>query len=157
MASQADWIGYRKAAFEAFLSKDLTVLDSAYGKEHYFYSVYVHGLASFRFQYGMLPLLIMLLLLVLVVIFLWNWNQTDIFLNQCTRYLAIGYILKISASFILQVNMIVSPYMEFPFTGMDMAEILLPIILVYENYRRTKEVKIQMETTLAVSYNRYRR
>lgn len=132
MALQGDWVGYRKATFEAFLSRDLTVLDSAYGKEHYLYSVYGHGLASIRFRYGMLPLLVMLLLLVLVVILLWNWNQKDIFLNQCARYLAIGYILKMSVSFILQANMIVSPYMEFPFTGMDIAEILLPILLVHK-------------------------
>lgn len=102
----------------------------------------------------MLPLLVMLLLLVLLVISLWNWIQKDIFLSQCARYLAIGYILKMSVSFTLQANMIVSPYMEFPIIGMDIAEILLPILLVYEDYHRTKEVKIQAETTLAVSYNR---
>lgn len=39
-------------------------------------------------------------------------------------------------------NMIVSPYVEFPFSGMDIAEILLPILLVYEAYRRTKGVLI---------------
>lgn len=138
MDSQADWIGYRKTALEAFFSRDLTVLDGTYGKEHYLYSVYGHGLTSIWFRHGMLPLLIMLLLLVLLVISLWDWNQKDIFLNQCARSLAIGYILKMSASFILQVNMIVSPYMEIPFTGMDIAEILLPILLVYEDYRRTK-------------------
>lgn len=139
--SQADWGGYRKAAFKAFLTKNLTTLDSAYGRESYWYPICCgHGLASIRFQYGMLPLLIMLLCLVLVIILLWNWNQNDIFLNQCARYLAVGYILKMSAAFILQANMIVLPYMEFPFSGMDIAEILLPVLLVYESCCRTKDV-----------------
>lgn len=105
-------------------------------------SVYGHGLASIRFRYGILPLLVMLLLLVLTVILLWNWNQKDRFLKQCTGYLAVGYMLKMSASFILQANLVVSPYMEFPFRGMDMAEILLPILLVYEGYRRIKNEEV---------------
>ena len=113
-------------------------MNSVYVKEHYLLSAYGHGLASIRFRYGMLPLLVMLLLLTMFVIFLWNCNQKDVFHNQCARYLAIGYIMKMSVAFILQANMIVSPYMEFPFSGMDIAEVLLPILLVYENYRQTK-------------------
>lgn len=54
---------------------------------------------------------------------------------------------------VLQVNMIVSPYMESPFNGKDIAELWLPVLLVYENYRWTKEVKMQQETTLTVSGN----
>lgn len=147
--SKVDWVGYRKAAFEAFISNNLTVLDSAYGKERYLYSVYGHGLTSIRFRYGMLPLLLMLLLLIFVVIILWNWNQKDIFLNQCARYLAISYLLKMSAAFILQANMIVSPYTEFPFSGMDIGEIFLPILLVYESCRRTKDVNMQINEVTA--------
>ncbi len=140
-ALQAEWIGYRKAAFSAFLSGNLSTLDTVYRKEHYQYVLDGHGLAAIRFKFGMLPLLVMAFLVVLFIIFLWNWRQKDSFLNQCARYLAIGYILKTSMAVVLQANMVVSPYMEFPFTGRDVAELWLPILLVYENYRRTKEVK----------------
>lgn len=135
--SQVDWVGYRKAAFEAFLSRDLTILDHSYGKEKYMYSVCGDGLTSIRFRCGLLPVLVMVLLLLLFVILLWNWNREDILLNQCAGYLAISYILKMSIAFILQANMIVSPYMEFPFTEKDIAAILLPILLVCESSRRT--------------------
>ncbi len=90
----------------------------------------------------LLYFIIVLLLLVLTVILLWNWNQKDRFLNQCAGYLAVGYMLKMSVSFILQANLVVSPYMEFPFSGMDMAEILLPILLVYEGCHRTKNEEV---------------
>lgn len=139
-ASQVDWVGYRKAAFEAFLSRDLTILDHAYGKEKYMYSVCGDGLTSIRFRCGLLPVLVMVLLLLLFVILLWNWNREDILLNQCAGYLAISYILKMSIAFILQANMIVSPYMEFPFTEKDIAAILLPILLVCESSRRSRHL-----------------
>lgn len=139
-ASQVDWTGYRRAAFEAFLSGDLTVLDHAYSKEKYLYSVYGNGLTAIRFRHGMLPVLAMALLLVLLVIFLWNWSREDALLNQCARCLAAGYILKMCIALILQANMIVSPFMEFPFTGKDMAEIMLPVLLVYESYRRRRRL-----------------
>lgn len=138
--SQVDWIGYRKAAFEAFLSGDLTVLDHTYRKEKYMYSVYGDGLTSIRFRCGMLPVLVMVLLLVWLVIFLWNWNLEDAFLSQCARCLAIGYILKMCIVLILQANMILSSPMKFPFTEMDMAEIMLPVLLVYESYRQRRHL-----------------
>ena len=156
-ALQAEWIGYRKAAFSAFLSGNLSTLDTVYRKEHYRYLLDGHGLAAIRFKLGMLPLLAMVLLVVLFIIFLWNWRQKDSYLNQCARYLAIGYMLKLSMTVVLQANMVVSPHMEFPFTGKDIAELGLPILLVYENYRRIKEDKMQAETTLTVSCNGYRR
>jgi len=131
--SQADWGGYRKAAFHAFLSNDLTVLDSMYGSEHYKEVLHIgHGLASIRFRFGMMPLLAMILLLLLLVILLWNWNRDNAFLHRCARYLAVGYILKMIMSVILQMNMVQSFYMEFPFTGTDIAELLVLILLVYE-------------------------
>lgn len=140
-ASQVDWTGYRRAALEAFLSGDLTVLDHTYRKEKYMYSVYGDGLTAIRFRCGMMPVLVMALLLVLLVIFLWNWNREDAFLNQCARCLAAGYILKMCIVLILQSNMIVLPFMEFPFTGRDMAEIMPPMLLVYERYCRQKKTR----------------
>lgn len=131
-AFKPDWIEYRKTAFGAFILNDLTILDSEYGKERYLYSVYGHGLASIRFRFGMLPLLAMVLLLFFLVFLLWNWNRQNISLNQCARYLAVGCLLKMSVSCILQAGMVISPYMEFPFTGLDIAEIMLPILLCCE-------------------------
>lgn len=133
---EADWFGYRKAVFEAFLSKNLTVLEKEYANGGYPDSIYGHGLASIRFQYGLLPLLVMSALLILLVILLLNWDNKDFFVMKCAGYLAISYALKASIALILQINMIVSPYMEFPFSGMDMAEVLLPALLAYESCRR---------------------
>lgn len=135
-ASQPDWIGYRKAAFEAFWSKDLTVLDQTFKKENYQYSLSGRGLAHIRFQCGLLPVLGMILLLILLIIFLWNWKRGNTLLHQCARCLAVSYILRMCIVLVLQVNMIVSPYMEFPFTGDDMGEIMLLILLIYEGSRR---------------------
>ena len=137
---QTDWIDYRKAAFEAFWSGDLTALKYDYGEEKYLYSVYGHGLTSLRFRYEMLLVVAMAALLALFVIFLWNWNCGNSFLDRCARYFAVSYILKMSVTLVLQMNMIVSPYMEFLFTGMDIAEIILPILLAYESFRMEKHL-----------------
>lgn len=143
-ALQADWIGYRKAAFSAFLSGDLSALDTVHRKEHYRYLLDGHGLAAIRFRFGMLPLLAMLFLAVLFIIFLWNWRQKDSLLNQCARYLAIGYMLKLSMAVVLQANMVVSPHMYFPFTGKDIAELWLPILLFHESRRQSINSDIWM-------------
>lgn len=135
-ASQPDWIGYRKAALEAFWSKDLTVLDQTLKKEKYQYSLFGRGLAHIRFQCGLLPVLGMILLLILLIIFLWNWKRGNTLLHQCACCLAVSYILRMCIVLVLQANMIVSPYMEFPFTGDDMGEIMLLVLLVYEGSRR---------------------
>ena len=94
---------------------------------------------------------------VLLILILWNWNNENYFLNHCAQYLAVGYALKMGIAIILQANLMCLAYMEFPFTGKDIAELGLPILLVYENYRRIKEDKMQAETTLTVSCNGYRR
>lgn len=75
---------------------------------------------------------LVLLLLVLTVVFLWNWKTNSTFIHKCSRYLVAGYLLKMFLSVILQANMVLSPYMEFPFTGMDMAEIMVLALLPYE-------------------------
>lgn len=132
--SQMDWLGYRKAALRAFFLNDLTELDSKYGREYYIYSVDGNGLTSIRFHFGMLPLLAMVLFLVLLVIILWKWNHKNITLNQCARYFAFGCLIKMFMACISQAGMFVSPYMDFPFTGWDIAEIMLPILLFWESF-----------------------
>lgn len=134
--TQVDWLGYRKAALQAFLSNDLTILDSLYRKEKYQYALFGgHGVAAIRFQFGMLPLVVMVLLLILTAAFLWNWKPDNIFICKCSRYLAAGYLLKMFCSVILQANMVLSPYIEFPFTGMDMAEMMVLVLVVREGMR----------------------
>lgn len=140
-ASQVDWLGYRKAVFRAFFLNDLTELDNKYRREYYTYSVDGNGLTSIRFHFGMLPLLAMVLLLILLVIILWKWNHKNITLNQCARYFAFGYLIKMFIACISQAGMFVSPYMDFPFTRWDIAEIILPILLFWESFcvRRYKD------------------
>ncbi|MDE7284729.1 MAG: hypothetical protein K2N85_14270, partial [Lachnospiraceae bacterium] len=133
VASQADWLGYRKSVFRAFFLNDLTVLGSEYRRENYIYSIYGNGLTPIRFRFGMLPLLVMILLLVLLVIFLWKWNHEGVTLNQCARYFAVGCLLKMIISCVLQAGMF-SSYMDFPFTRYDIAEIMLPILLFWESF-----------------------
>lgn len=137
---QADWTGYRKAAVHAFFTNDLTVLDNAYRNEGY-YSVlnYSRSLAIIRFHIGILPVLAMILLLVLAVGVLWNWNRDSEVFHKCARYLAAGYLLKMSMSVILQMNMVLSPYCEFPFTGRDMPELVVLILLIHEGRRKLRE------------------
>lgn len=53
---------------------------------------------------------------------MWNWNNENHFLNHYAKYLAIGYALKMGIAIILQANLMCSAYMEFPFTGRDIAE-----------------------------------
>lgn len=132
---QADWAGYRKAAVRAFFSNDLSMLDSVYKKESYYFMLDGgHGLASIRFQIGMLPLLAMIVLLVITVIILWNWSRDDRTsgaAGACARYFAAGCLLKMLMSVLLQINMVVSPYCEFPFTGVDMPEFVVLMLLVH--------------------------
>lgn len=139
---QADWTGYRKAAVQAFFSNDLTVLDHIYKNEGYYNVVYdSHGLAAIRFLFGMLPVLAMILLLVIAVIALWNWNRGNEVLHKCARYLAVGYLLKMLMSVVLQMNMVLAPYSEFPFTGFDMPELVVLILLICEGHRKFREAE----------------
>lgn len=126
-----DWISYRKAAFCAFLAKDTSVLDSLYKKEAYWNAISGHGIAGIWFDVGSVPILFMVFFAVLLILILWNWNNENHFLNHCAQYLAVGYALKMGITIILQANLMCSAYMEFPFTGRDIAESFVLGLLLF--------------------------
>ena len=131
MIRQTDWAGYRKAAIQAFFTKDLTVLRASYQSEHYGYVLYRDGLASIRFEFGLMPLVFMILFLVLEAVLLWNWKRRETAVNKYARYLVIGYVIRIALALIMEVCMFQVSHVKFPFTGeMDGAEIILPILLI---------------------------
>lgn len=132
MIQQTDWAGYRKAAIQAFLTKDLTVLRASYQSEHYGYVLYRDGLASIRFEFGIMPLVFMIVFLILEAVLLWNWKRRETAVNKYARYLVTGYGIRIVLALIMEVCMFQISHVKFPFTGeMDGAEIILPILLIF--------------------------
>lgn len=129
--SQAGWIAYRKTAICAFLTKDMSVLDELYKKEAYWEALSGHGIAGIWFYVGSLPVLLMIFFVVLLVILLWNWNRENRILNKYAKYLAVGYMLKMGLAVLLQTNLICAAYMEFPFTGQDIAESFVLGLLIF--------------------------
>lgn len=95
-----------------------------------------HGLASIRFRFGMLPLLIMVVLLTVTAVILWSRSRESGMFSKCAGYLAFGYLLRMVMFVVLQMNMVWSPYIEFPFTGMDIPEFVVLALLLYEWRRK---------------------
>lgn len=144
---RADWTGYRKETIRAFFTSDVTVLGSMYGNEGYYWVLNgSHGLASIRFHVGMLPLLIMVLLLVITVTMLWSRSRDGGEVSRCAGYFAFGCLLRMAMSVVLQMNMVLSPYIEFPFTGVGMPEIVVLALLLYERHRRMRVEVTSKET-----------
>lgn len=135
-ALRATWRDYRKAAAHAFFTNNLTVLDSIYANESYYMVVNdSHGLASIRLYFGMLPMAAMVLLLSVAVVVLWRQSRDGRAFPKSAGYFAVGCLLKMTMSLILQMNMVVSPYIEFPFTGTDIPEFVVLVLLLYEGRR----------------------
>lgn len=135
-ALRAQWRAYRKAAVHAFFKNNLTVLDSTYANESYYMVVNdSHGMASIRFYFGMLPMAAMVLFLIVAVAVLWRQSRDGGVFPKSAGYFAFGCLLKMTMSLILQMNMVVSPYIEFPFTGADIPEFVVLVLLLYEGRR----------------------
>lgn len=144
LTMRAQWRGYRKAAAHAFFTNNLSVLDSAYTNESYYMVVNdSHGLASIRFYFGMLPMAVMVLLLSVAVAVLWRQSRDGGAFSKCAGYFAFGCLLKMTMSLILQMNMVVSPYIEFPFTGTDIPEFVVLALLLYEGRREERGMSVR--------------
>lgn len=128
---QADWIAYRKAAFCAVLAKDTSALDSLYKKEAYWIALSSHGIADIWFHIGGLPILFIVFFTAALVLLLWNWKRENGVLNQCARYLAVGYVLKMALAVLFETNLMCAVSVEFPFTGRDIAESFVLGLLLF--------------------------
>lgn len=136
-ALRAGWKEYRAATARAFFTNDLTVLNSTYQNEGcYMILNGSHGLAAIRFHVGMLPLLAMFFLLTVMVIFLLRRNRGSGRFPKCVGYLAVGFLVKAVMCLVLQMNMVLSPCIEFPFTGTDMTEFVVLALVLHEGRRR---------------------
>ena len=136
-AMRTEWREYRKATAGAFFTNDLAVLDSTYRNDGFYYILNgSHGLASIRFHAGMFPLLVMLLLLTVTVMLLLSRRRDGGDFSKCVGYLAVGWLVKMAMSVILQMNMVLSPCIEFPFTGTDMTELVVLALVLHEGRRR---------------------
>jgi len=137
-SGQADWIAYRKAAFSAFIMRDVSVLDNLYKKEAYWKVLSSHGIAKIWFDVGILPVLLMAFFVVLIAVLLWDRSREDKTLNQYAGYLAVSYMLKMGIAVFLQANLVASMHLEFPFTGQDLAESFVLVLFICAEGRKAE-------------------